>query len=274
MNADARYDGSETVLLDRPSSGPFLWNGLDEVPAGWGPCVVTLGVFDGVHKGHSTVIGHAVRAGRARGLPTVLVTFDPHPARVVGIDRDTATLTTVERRAELVHELGVDAVLVLPFTPELARVTADSFVDRVLVRTLEAREVVVGSNFTFGHKGSGTVDTLRELGRNHGFRAHGVNLTSVRDHPNSSTHVRTCLRSGDVRAATHALGRPHRIDAYCDTTGYLRLPAGTAIPAAGLYVARTGTDTVHVRVSPDGAILLLPPSPGAVNLEFLERRRE
>ena len=204
----------------------------------------------------------------------MLVTFDPHPARVVGIDRDTATLTTVERRAELVHELGVDAVLVLPFTPELARLPTSSFVEQVLVRRLAAREVVVGSNFTFGHKGSGTVDTLRELGRNHGFRAHGVNLTSVRDHPNSSTHVRTCLRSGDVRAATDALGRPHRIDAYCATTGYLRLPAGTAIPAAGLYVARTGTDTVHVRVSRDGAILLLPPSPGPVNLEFLERRRE
>lgn len=272
MKADTRNDRSETVLLDEPSFGPALWHGLDEVPTGWGPSVVTLGVFDGVHKGHSTVIGDAVRAGRARELPTVLVTFDPHPARVVGIDRDTATLTTVERRAELVHELGVDAVLVLPFTPELARLPTSSFVEQVLVRRLAAREVVVGSNFTFGHKGSGTVDTLRELGRTHGFRAHGVDLTSVQDLPNSSTHVRTCLRSGDVRSAAEALGRPHRIDAYCDTTGYLRMPAGTAVPAAGLYVARTGTDTVHVRVSREGAALLLPARPGPISLEFLERR--
>ena len=226
----------------RPAAPAPLWYGLDQVPPGWGPCVVTLGVFDGVHRGHRRLIDHAVALGRARGLPTVLVTFDPHPARVLGIDRDTATLSTVEHRAALVADRGVDAVCMLRFTRELAALSPAEFAGRVLAGTLHARAVVVGENFTFGARGAGHVGTLHELGREHGFSAHGVGLLpAAQDTPCSSTHTRRCLRAGDLRGATRALGRPHRVDGYLHC-GVVTVAEDTALPPAGLY---TGTLDGH-----------------------------
>ncbi|MDP9442066.1 MAG: adenylyltransferase/cytidyltransferase family protein, partial [Actinomycetota bacterium] len=189
-----------------------IWRGLDEVPCGFGPCVVTIGVFDGVHRGHTRLIERAVEVGRRHGVPTVLITFDPHPARVVGPPRDTSALSTPERRAELAGELGVDAVLVLSFTPELARTPPEAFVRSVLVRGLQASAVVVGSNFRFGEGGAGTVELLRALGRRFGFAAEGVDLLRTEQVRCSSTHVRSCLSSGDTAAAARALGRPHRVE--------------------------------------------------------------
>ncbi|HSU08906.1 MAG TPA: adenylyltransferase/cytidyltransferase family protein, partial [Pseudonocardia sp.] len=125
------------------------WRGLDAVPSGWGRSVVTVGVFDGVHRGHQQLIGAAVAAGRERGLPTVLITFDPHPAEVVRPGSHPARLTSLPRRADLVAELGVDAFLVLPFTAELARMTPAEFAHEVLVERLHAAAVLVGRNFTF-----------------------------------------------------------------------------------------------------------------------------
>lgn len=261
-----------TAYAPSPSSSP--WHGLDGLPAGWGPCVVTLGVFDGVHRGHASLIDRAVRIGRHRGVPTVLTTFHPHPARVVGIPRDTSVLTSVERRAELARERGVAAVLVLPFTPELAREPAAGFVQRVLVDGLRACEVVVGSNFTFGHRASGTVDTLRELGSEHGFGTCDVALLQAVDAPCSSTRIRKCLHRGDVRAAARSLGRPHRVDGYCDHHGQLHVDAGTAVPAAGRYTGRIpGGRAVEVRIPAGGEVLLAGNSllPGPMSVEFLDR---
>jgi riboflavin kinase/FMN adenylyltransferase len=255
-------------------TGARLWHGLDDVPAGFGPCAVTIGVFDGVHRGHVRVIERAVAVGLERGLPTVLVTFDPHPARVVGSPRDTAALSTPGRRAELAGELGVDAVLVLPFTAELAGTCPDDFVRRVLVDALGARAVIMGSDFRFGARGAGDVTTLAELGRRHRFTADGVDLLSPEGVRCSSTLVRTCLASGDVAGAARVLGRPHRVEGRL-AGGVLAVPPGTAVPAAGRYPAvLTRSDArvcVEAVVEARGAIRVPggPAGDGVVSLDFL-----
>ena len=228
------------------------WRGLDAVPSGWGRSVVTVGVFDGVHRGHQQLIASAVAAGRARGLPTVLTTFDPHPAEVIRPGSHPARLTGLRRRADLVAELGVDAFLVLPFTPEFARRTPAEFAHEVLVESLHAAAVLVGRNFTFGHRAAGDVATLTELGSRFGFAVQGVELTTddARDHVTfSSTYVRACIDAGDVEAAAAALGRPHRVEGVV-VHGYRRgrqlgfptaniaSPPYTALPADGVYAGQ------------------------------------
>jgi riboflavin kinase / FMN adenylyltransferase len=218
-----------------------LWHSLEDVPPDWGPCVVTIGVFDGIHRGHARLIGRTIEVARALRLPALLLTFDPHPARVTGPPRDTAMLSTPRRRAELARRLGVDAVLVLPFTRTLATTTAHEFATRVLVDSLRAQAVVVGHNFRFGAHAAGDLDTLRDLGRQLGFTAEGVGLLHAGEVRYSSTHVRTCLAAGDVIAAAEALGRPHRVAGRL-AGDVLRVPAGTALPADGSYQAMLAID--------------------------------
>ena len=224
------------------------WRGTDEIPASWGRCVLTIGVFDGVHRGHQALILEAVRTGRSLGLPTVLMTFDPHPAEVVRPGSHPALLTTLRRRAELVAELGVDAFLVLPFTVALSQVSAEEFVHDVIVDRLHAANVVVGANFRFGHRGAGSVALLRELGPRFGFTVNGIELIVEPDAVTvTSTYVRACVAAGDVGAAAEALGRPHRVDGYVvhgegrggSKLGYptanLDTVTHAAIPADGIY---------------------------------------
>ena len=228
-----------------------LWWGLEDVPGDHGPCVTTLGVFDGVHRGHARLIERAVHIGRDRNLPTVLVTFDPHPARVLDVPRDTSTLTTVPQRAALVAALGVDAVLVLRFTRELAAREPADFAREVLADHLHSQAVVVGANFTFGARGAGTVDTLHELGPEYGFTTHAVGLLSATDSPCSSTYTRGCLRRGDVAAAAHALGRPHQVIGSLDHA-LITVPEHTALPAPGTYRALVApAQPPHATGAPD-----------------------
>jgi riboflavin kinase / FMN adenylyltransferase len=221
------------------------WRGLDDVPPGWGPSTVTIGVFDGVHRGHRAIIERAVARARERGTRSVVVTFDPHPSEIVRPGTQPAVLTTLARRAELVEELGVDALLVLPFTPELSRLDPAGFVTKVLVDRLNAADVVVGENFRFGHRAAGTIDTLRELGTAAGFTAEGVGLVGS-GKPVSSTRVRDAVAGGDVAAATELLGRPHRVEGVVVhgdhrgrelgfPTANLAAPPLTAVPADGVY---------------------------------------
>ena len=250
-----------TAVLERAAVRTPLWYGLDDVPADLGPSVVTIGVFDGLHRGHRRLIDRAGAEADARGLPLVLVTFDPHPARVLGLDKDTATLSTVEHRAELAGAAGADAVCVLRFTRDLAGLSADDFARHVLAGGLGARAVVVGANFTFGARAAGDVATLRELGRDLGFSAHPVPLLQAVDVPCSSSYTRRCLRAGDLAAAARALGRPHRVDGY-RTGDHVALAADTALPPCGRYpgtvagypgvVEVTGADTLRVEAGPAG----------------------
>jgi len=228
------------------------WRGQDEIPSDWGRCVLTIGVFDGVHRGHAEIIARAVKAGRARGVPIVLMTFDPHPMEVVFPGSHPAQLTTLARRAELVEELGVDVFLVVPFTPDFMKLTPDRYIHELLVERLHVVEVVVGENFTFGKKATGNVDTLRKAGERLGFAVDGVSLVAEQHQSEtvtfSSTYVRACVDAGDVVAATEALGRPHRVegvvvrgDGRGKGLGYptanVAPPMHSAIPADGVYAA-------------------------------------
>jgi riboflavin kinase/FMN adenylyltransferase len=225
------------------------WHGLDAIPSGWGHCVVTIGVFDGVHRGHADIIGRAVSLARERGVPSVLMTFVPHPSEVVRPGSHPPVLTTIVRRAELVEQLGVDVFLALPFTLEFSQLGPDEFVHRALIEQLHASGVLVGANFRFGHKAAGDVDELRRMGARFGFTAEGVELMRDRDTTLSATYVRSCVQAGDVAAAAEALGRPHRVDGIVERgdqrgrelgfpTANLRTEQWTAVPADGVYAGR------------------------------------
>jgi riboflavin kinase/FMN adenylyltransferase len=229
-----------------------IWHGLENLPADLGCCVAALGVFDGVHRGHARLLEHAVQLGRDGDLPVVLVTFDPHPARVVGAPRDTSTLSNLDQRADWAAELGIDAVAVLPFTHALAALTPTDFVEQVLVQALLARVVVVGANFTFGAHAAGTTETLSEVGGALGFTTHPVDLLPVVDATCSSTYIRVCLQRGDVAGAARALGRPHQVDARLDD-GVLRVDEDTALPAPGRYRARVVMETTDAAGAPMNA---------------------
>jgi riboflavin kinase / FMN adenylyltransferase len=228
------------------------WRGLEHLPGGWGRCVATIGVFDGVHRGHQGLIQRAVELAGQRDVPSVVVTFDPHPSEVVRPGSHPAQLTTLRRKAELVEQLGVDVFCVLPFTPELSKMPGDEFVHEVLVDRLHASAVVVGENFRFGHKAQGDIELLTKLGSRFGFVVEGAKLLTSATNGEitfSSTYVRACVDAGDVVAASAALGRPHRLEGIVvrgDGRGHelgfptanLSTPRYTAVPADGVYACR------------------------------------
>ncbi|GAA4924429.1 riboflavin kinase/FMN adenylyltransferase [Stackebrandtia albiflava] len=226
------------------------WRGSSATPPGWGRSVITIGVFDGVHRGHQQIIGRAVETARTMGLPSVVVTFDPHPSEVVRPGAHPLTLTDLDRRAELVAALGVDGFCVQPFTPEFSRLSAESFVHDMLVGDLHAAAVVVGENFRFGHKAAGDVSLLEKLGHAFGFAADAVALAGTGATVYSSTFIRSCVDAGDVAAAAEALGRPHRVrgvvvrgaDRGGSQLGFptanLRHDPHAAVPADGVYAGR------------------------------------
>jgi riboflavin kinase/FMN adenylyltransferase len=234
------------------------WRGLGDTPRDLGRTVVTIGMYDGVHRGHQHLIRTAVARGRALGRPVVLMTFDPHPSEVVRPGSHPAILTSADRKAELVADLGVDGMCVLPFTQEFSRLTPEEFTHTVLVEHLFAAQVVVGRNFSYGHRAAGTVDTLAVDGRRFGFGVEGVDLTVVGSAPDlsgdgevtiSSTYIRACVAAGDMASAALALGRPHRVDGVVVRgdrrgrelgypTANVESPAHTAVPADGVYAGR------------------------------------
>jgi riboflavin kinase / FMN adenylyltransferase len=218
--------------------------------------VVTIGMYDGVHRGHQKLIGVAVSRARAMRRPCLLLTFDPHPAEVVRPGSHPAILTSSDRKAELVAELGVDAMCVLPFTPEFSRMSPETFTHTVLVEQLHAAQVVVGQNFTYGYRAAGNVETLAVEGRRFGFAVEGLALaeesTDDGEVTISSTYIRACVAAGDMISAARALGRPHRVDgvvvrghrrgrALGYPTANVETPPFTAIPADGVYAGHLVT---------------------------------
>ncbi|MEU3497187.1 bifunctional riboflavin kinase/FAD synthetase [Kitasatospora cineracea] len=226
------------------------WHGLEEIPGDWGRSVVTIGSFDGVHRGHQLIINRVVELAGELGAKSVVVTFDPHPSEVVRPGTHPPLLAPQPRRAELVEQLGVDAVLVLPFTAEFSQESPEYFVRSVLVDALHAKAVVEGPNFRFGHRAAGNVDLLAELGRADDFTVEVVDL-QVRGaagdgEPFSSSLCRRLVAAGDMAGVAEILGRPHRVEgevvrgaqrgrelgyptANVDTVPY------SAIPADGVY---------------------------------------
>ncbi|NJC68254.1 bifunctional riboflavin kinase/FAD synthetase [Planosporangium thailandense] len=224
------------------------WRGYDAAPPGWGRSVVTIGVFDGVHRGHQETIGHAVKRAKELGVQSVVVTFDPHPSEVVRPGSHPPVLTEPARKAELIEQLGVDALCVQPFTLDFSRLPAEEFVHDVLVTHLHAALVVVGDNFRFGHRAAGDIELLRRLGRTFGFGVEAAPLLADGSTVFSSTYVRACVDAGDVEAAARALGRPHRVEGVVVRgdrrgrelgfpTANLLTSEHAAVPAEGVYAA-------------------------------------
>ncbi|MQY02848.1 bifunctional riboflavin kinase/FAD synthetase [Actinomadura macrotermitis] len=229
------------------------WHGLEEVPADWGRSVVTIGVFDGVHRGHQRIVRAAADQAAERGLRSVVITFDPHPDEVVRPGTHPPLLTSTRRRIELLEGLGTDAVVVVPFTLELSKVPPDEFVRSVLADRLHAAHVIVGEDFRFGHKAKGDVALLKELGGKYDFTAEGMPLVADGD-TISSTYIRGRLDAGAVEDAATALGRPHRVEgvvvrghqrgrALGFPTANLETLPHTAIPADGVYAGRLVCDS-------------------------------
>ncbi|WP_298321823.1 bifunctional riboflavin kinase/FAD synthetase [Haloactinopolyspora sp.] len=191
------------------------WTDLAQVPRDFGPSVVTIGNFDGVHRGHRSVLTRMVADARAAGAKAVVVTFDPHPRMLHNPDDAPELICGIEDRLELLAETGLDAVLVQPYTWEFARQSPEEFVRRFLVDGLRAATVVVGRDVRFGWRNEGDLSTMLALGERYGFSVEvidDVRPSSEKAHRRwSSTWVRELLAEGRVAEAAEILGRPHRV---------------------------------------------------------------
>lgn len=183
---------------------------ISDVPSGFGPTVVTIGNFDGVHSGHRALLSAVVDLAREIGRSAVAVTFEPHPLAVLHPERAPLPISTLQDRLNALEEIGLDVAVVLPFTLELAAMSPRDFVHDIFVEGLHAQAVVVGRDTRFGSRNAGDVDTLRELGREFGFEVR-VQQDVGDDGRYSSTRVRSDLLAGDVTTAARILGRPHAV---------------------------------------------------------------
>jgi riboflavin kinase / FMN adenylyltransferase len=184
---------------------------LDDVPRDFGPALVSVGNFDGVHLAHRHVIDEIVRRAKAGKAQSVVVTFEPHPSRILRPDHNLKLLTPAPEKLRLLEATGIDAVLLLPFTRDLSLMTPHQFAHEILKKRLHAREVHEGYNFHFGHKAAGNIQVLRELGRKMGFEVHDYPEMRLRGDPVSSSHIRKLLSEGRVSRARHLLARPFSI---------------------------------------------------------------
>jgi riboflavin kinase/FMN adenylyltransferase len=188
-----------------------VFHKLEDVPADFGPTLVSVGNFDGVHRAHRFVLSELVKRAKGLKAKSMAVTFEPHPTRILRPDSNFKLLTPTPEKLRLLAATGVDAVLLLPFTRDLSLMTPPQFAHEILKKRLRACEVHEGYNFHFGHKASGNIHTLRELGRQMGFEVHDYPEMRLRGEPVSSSHIRQLLREGRVSRARHLLARPFSI---------------------------------------------------------------
>jgi len=184
---------------------------LDDIPPDFGPTVVSVGNYDGVHRAHQEVVRHMAERARTFGGKAVVVTFEPHPLRILRPDVAPRLLSPLAAKLKLLEQTHVDAVLVLPFTRDLSMMSAEDFAREVLAERLRAREVHEGYNFHFGHKARGNVDTLADLGRQFGFAAKIFPEQLLRGHHVSSSEIRKLIADGRVSRARSLLGRAFSI---------------------------------------------------------------
>jgi len=225
-------------------------------PPAAAPCVLVIGNFDGVHQGHAAVLREAVAIAKARSLTAGVLTFDPHPAAVVGRGAPPL-LTTLDRRARLMGDLGVEHVWVHRFDAAFAAWTPEQFVEGLVATALHARVVVVGQNFRFGAKRAGGLEDLRLMGQAWGFEVRVHATASDARGPYSSTRAREAIAAGDMDEAAHVLGRPHALsgvvvkgDQRGRTIGFPTAnlhPVAEMLPPDGVYATRVE------HVGPDGA---------------------
>ena len=226
-----------------------IYRSLEEVPPDFGPCSLTIGNFDGVHFGHRRILRRLQELSRQHGWKPSVLTFDPHPARVVAPQRAPLLMTSPLRRAELMEEEGIRQVLILPFTRELALLSPEQFVQQLLVDRLGVKAVLVGDNFRFGHKQAGNIRVLAELGQRLGFETEIVPAVSWRGRVVSSSGIRELILAGRVSLAARLLQHPYSVEGDVvrgrgvgsrETVPTLNLAtAAELIPARGVYVTRT-----------------------------------
>jgi riboflavin kinase/FMN adenylyltransferase len=188
-----------------------VFHKLDDIPHDFGPSIASVGNFDGVHRAHRAVVDEIVRRAQAADARSVVVTFEPHPSRILRPDHNFKLLTPTPEKLRLLQATALDAVLLLPFTRDLSLMTPHQFAHEILKRRLHASEVHEGYNFHFGHKAAGTVEVLRELGGEMGYAVHDYPEMRLRGERVSSSHIRKLLSEGRASRARHLLGRPFSI---------------------------------------------------------------
>ncbi len=227
-----------------------IYRSLSEIPADLGPTVATIGNFDGVHLGHRWVIAEVI--ARCQGMRSLAVTFDPHPLRVLRPELKIALITPLTQKLDLLAATGLDAVLVLPFTQELSRMSARSFAQEILRDRLQITEVHEGESFRFGHDAEADAETLEQLGRELGFGVHIYAPRTLRGMSISSSRVRALLAAGDLHHARALLGRSFSIRStpasgrgygtrYAVPTINLA-PYAELLPAHGVYATQLRID--------------------------------
>lgn len=226
-----------------------IYRSLADVPPDFGPSALTIGNFDGVHFGHRRILRGLRVLALDRGWKASALTFDPHPTRVVAPERAPRLISTPGRRAELMQEEGIQQVLILPFTGELALLSPEEFVTNLVVDRLGARAVLVGDNFRFGYRQAGNIRVLAELGHRLGFETVVVPAVTCRGRVVSSSGIRGLILAGRVSLAARLLARPYVLDGEVvsgrgvgskQTVPTLNLAtAAELIPARGVYVTRT-----------------------------------
>lgn len=185
-----------------------IFHQLDDVPADFGPTLVSVGNFDGVHRAHAHVLREIVARARTTGSKAVAVTFEPHPVRILRPESGLKLLTPTAEKLRLLESTGIDAVVLLPFGRDLSLMTPREFAERVLKNELHARQVHEGFNFRFGHKAAGDMNLLAEFGREMGFEVKLYPEMTLRGESVSSSRIRQLLREGRVSRARHLLARP------------------------------------------------------------------
>lgn len=280
-----------------------IYRTLEEAAGRFGPCALTIGNFDGVHAAHRRILRRVKAVADDLGLKAAALTFDPHPTRIVAPERAPRLMTTPEERCELMAQEGIQSALILEFTRELSELSPDEFVRRVLADALQARAVLVGDNFRFGHAQAGDVVTLASLGSRFDYRVEVVHAIRIRGQIVSSSVIRRCVESGNLSRACRLLERPYGLSGEVvrgrgvgstQTVPTLNLaPLAEVLPARGVYITRTvdldnarrwqSITNVGVRPTFDSGALSIETfllsrldggTPKRIRVEFLRRVRD
>jgi len=280
-----------------------VYRSLAETPRDFGPCAITVGNFDGVHAGHRKILRRVVALAREEGWRAAALTFDPHPTKLLAPASAPRLLTTLDERARMILEQGIDQILILPFTMEVAALTPEEFVREILVDKLGVRAVLVGANFHFGKRAAGDAASLEQLGERYNFETDILPPVVWRKRMISSSEIRRLVAAGDVSTACRMLNRPHSLDGAVvhgegigskQTVPTLNLDTkAEVVPKDGVYVTRTresrssrewpSITNVGYRPTFDGQrrsietyllSALDGPPPGEISVEFLRRVRD
>lgn len=281
----------------------MIYRSLAEAPADFGPCAITIGNFDGVHCGHRAILRRVIAAAREEGWKSAVLTFHPHPAKVLAPAAAPRLLTNMEDRARIILEQGIDEVLILPFDRQIAALDPEVFVREILVDRLKAREVLVGANFHFGRRAAGNAAMLEELGDAFSFETEIIAPVVWRKRVVSSSEIRRLIDVGDVSTARRLLGRPYALAGEVvsgegrgsrETVPTLNLnTVAEVVPGNGVYITRTrdrgsprewpSITNIGVRPTFDGRNRTIEtyllskldgPAPDKIAVEFLRRVRD